>query len=40
MVSDLDTRDYFASYIRYLREPDGSVNMDKLYIESIRDTRN
>lgn len=39
MVSDLDTRDFFASYIRYIRELDGSVNMDKVYIESIRDVR-
>lgn len=39
MVSDLDVRDYFASYIRYIKEPDGSVNMDKVYIESIRDPR-
>lgn len=39
MVSDLDTRDFLASYIRYIRELDGSVNMDKVYIESIRDPR-
>lgn len=39
MLSNVDARDYFSSYIRYIKEPDGSVNMDKLYIESIRDTR-
>lgn len=39
LVTGVDTKNYLSSIIRYIKEPDGTVDFDKVYIETIRDIR-
>jgi len=40
IVTSVDAKNYLSSIVRYIKEPDGTVDFDKIYIETTRDPRN